>query len=139
MPRKSYSFVLVGLQSSLHSTPEDDIWLTSITMRDWDDDQEISFQVSTKGQVLKTGNLSMRVNLFRAEAVIEPPPPPPPSPEPFVVHGVNSDIGLIASQAQGLVSPGPNRPVQHFSNTIPGDFPTPFWVQPGMTIHQFLL
>ncbi len=76
MPRKSLNFVLVDLTSVLSGSPESDQWQNNITMRDWDDDQSINMQFQTKGQLLKTGNFSMRV------LMIDPQKPPGPEEPP---------------------------------------------------------
>lgn len=71
MARKTYTHVLTAL-SSQELGPGS--WATNVTMRDWDDDSEISFQLTTPFQILKLGNLSIRADL---------PAPVPPPEEPF--------------------------------------------------------
>ncbi len=72
MARKSLNFVLVSLSSVQTGPAPADLWQNNITMRDWDDDQIIDMQFQTKGQLLKTGNFSMRV------LMIDPQKPPEP-------------------------------------------------------------
>lgn len=99
MARKSFSFVLTALTSQPSGGNN---FNTSITMRDWDDEQEISFNLFTPFQILKTGNLSIRAELDVVPGE-EPPDVPGIAPRIFLFNTLPDRTGLFASGVAQVV------------------------------------
>ncbi len=119
MARKTFVHVLTAL-SSQESSPG--VWVTSVSMRDWDDNSLIDFTLNTPFEILKISNLSLRANLpaeLPPEAEISPWGLDPSIPGPFQIF--RADIPILYSRQRSPVILVPQNPTPRL-HVYEGDY-----------------